>query len=427
MNSHRAVSRRTLLGGAVAAVVGTVAVPEGFAFADNRFPSGAIDLRSVDAVAHRLDKKLIELRRDIHSHPEIAGQEQRTAELVAGHLRTAGLDVTTDVGGHGVVGVLTGARPGRTIAYRADMDAVPPSDQVEGGPTPAHLCGHDIHTAVAVGVAQVLARLRDRLAGTVMFVFQPAEEALTGAAAMLADGVFAATRPAEIHALHCGPFPVGEFAVTAGYGLPGQDRGIITVAGPDAMARAQRLAGEIGALSTVSAPTSPAALEQLVTDIQTPHGPLTEFVFLRTQVPQDRAEVRVSYRCWPQERYVAIREEIHRLARSYDGTEVTFPPAPFPAMICPEREGHAVERYLRRTLGQNRVRTLHAAVPFSGEDFALFLNQVPGTYTFLGVRRPGARIETSYPHFGTFNPDERAIAHGVRAMAGWLPTRAHTD
>lgn len=245
---------------------------------------------------------------------------------------------------------------------------------------------------------------------------------LSGAAAMLADGVFAGTRPEEIHALHCGPFPVGEFAVTPGYGLPGQDRGTITIAGQDAMARAQQLASELGALSTVTAPTAPADLEELVANIQKPHGPLTEFVYLRAQVPADRAEVLVSYRCWPQERYVAIREDIHRLAGSYDG-EVTFQPAPFPAMVCPEREGHAIERYLRHTLGRDKVRTLHAAIPFSGEDFALFLNQIPGTFSFLGVRTPGAAIETSYPHFGTFTPDERAIGHGVRAMASWLANR----
>lgn len=421
MNSPRAVSRRALLGGAAIAVVGAGVAPN--AFADNGFASGAIDRRSVDAVARRFDNELVELRRDIHRHPELAGQEQRTAALVAGRLRAAGLDVTTGVGGHGVVGVLMGAHPGRTVAYRADMDAVPPGDQIDGGLVGAHLCGHDIHTTVGVGVAQVLARLRDRLAGTVMFVFQPAEEALTGAAAMLADGVFAETRPAEIHALHCGPFPVGEFAVTPGFGLPGQDRGSITIAGPDAMTRAQRLAGEIGALTTVSPPATPADLEQLVSNIQKPHGPLTEFVYLRAQVPADRAEVLVSYRCWPEDRYVAVREEIQRLARSYDGATVTFQPAPFPAMVCPEREGHAVERYLRHTIGRDKVTTLHAAIPFSGEDFALFLDQMPGTFTFLGVRTPGTSIETSYPHFGTFTPDERAIGHGVRAMAGWLADR----
>jgi metal-dependent amidase/aminoacylase/carboxypeptidase family protein len=412
------VSRRAVLGGAAAGVAGAALTPLPAAHAGGvGRPVGDDLLDRVDAVASRLDRELVELRRAIHRHPETAGQERRTAALVAQRLRAAGLTVTTGVGGHGVVGILTGARRGRTVAYRADMDAVAPADQVGGGPWPAHVCGHDLHTTIGVGIAQVLARLRNRLAGTVMLVFQPAEETLAGAAAMLADGVFAQERPAEIHALHCGPLPVGQFAVMPGFGQPGIDRGTVTLTGADAPARANQLAAQIGALGTVAAPTSPAGMEQLLVDLQIPDGPLTEFVYMSAEA--SGAEVQVSYRCWPQDRYVAIRAAIHRLARAYDGATVAFPNDPFPAMVCPERESLA----LRRHLGRDRTATLHAALPFKGEDFALFLDRIPGTYAFLGVRTPGAGVETSYPHLATFAPDERAIGHGVRAMAGWLAHR----
>jgi metal-dependent amidase/aminoacylase/carboxypeptidase family protein len=423
--SNSLFSRRAVLAGA-AGVAGAALVPTSIAHASGG-PGRPVDEDSVDAVASRLDRDLIELRRDIHRHPEPAGQEQRTAAAVAQRLRAAGLAVTTGVGGHGVVGVLTGARRGRTVAYRADMDAVEPSSQVGGGTQPAHVCGHDVHTTVGVGVAEVLARLRNRLAGTVVFVFQPAEETLTGAAAMLADGVFTRTRPAEIHALHCAPLPVGEFLVTPGFGLPGLDRGAVSLIGPDAMARAQRLAGEINALGTVSRPDTPADLERLMTDLQTPDGPLARFVFIGAEVldADGRAEVQVFYRCWPENRYVEIRRVIHRLARSY-GATAAFPSDPFPAMVGPERDGQALKRYLQWTVGRDRVRTAHGAAPFFGEDFALFLKRIPGTYTFLGVRAPGAGIETSFPHFGTFTPDERSIGHGVRAMAGWLSKRTRS-
>jgi metal-dependent amidase/aminoacylase/carboxypeptidase family protein len=178
----------------------------------------------------------------------------------------------------------------------------------------------------------------------------------------------------------------------------------------------------------VSPPAAPADLERLVTDIQTPDGPLARFVFMRAQVADTGgpAQVEVSYRCWPEDRYVEVREEIHRLARSLGEASVAFPNDPFPAMVCPEPEGLALKRYLHRTVGRDRVRMLHAAIPFNGEDFALFLDRVPGTFSFLGVRAPGAAIETSYPHFGGFTPDERAIGHGVRAMAGWLASRTRT-
>jgi amidohydrolase len=401
------VSRRVVLGGAAVGLAEALLAPAGPAAAGR--------------AADMPERRLIELRRDIHRHPEVAGQERRTSGVVARQLHAAGIEVTTGVGGYGVVGRLTGARPGRTIAYRADMDAVPPGEQIEGGPEAAHLCGHDLHTAIGVGVASSLARQRERLAGTVVFVFQPAEETLTGAAAMLAGGVFAGSRPAEIHALHCGPFPVGQFVTTAGFGLPGQDRGVVTLAGPDGAARASRLAAGIGALGTVARPATSADLERLVADIENPQGPLSRFVFMQAQAAD--AAVRFSFRCWPQERYGEIRDDIRRLALSAGPSTVTFPTDPFPAMVCPRPEGEALARFLRRTVGEDRTVALHAAVPYSGEDFALFLNQLPGTYTFLGVRRPGADIKTSYPHFGEFDPDERAIGYGVRAMTRWLAQR----
>jgi metal-dependent amidase/aminoacylase/carboxypeptidase family protein len=396
------VSRRAVLG-ASAAGLGAGLLPVGTARAG--------------ATSH--DSDLIALRRDLHAHPETAGNEEYTAAVVAARLRAAGLAVTTGVGGHGVVGVLTGGRRGRTVAYRADMDAVPPDDRAGGTTVPAHICGHDIHTTVGVGVAQTLARRRDRLAGRVVFVFQPAEEALAGAAAMIADGVLDETRPSEIHALHCGPWPVGTFLTMPGVGLPGQDRGSVTLTGPDAAERAQRLVTDLMALGTVTRLQTREDIERLVTNMETPNGPLASFVFIGAQA--SGATVRFSYRCWPEERYLEVRETIRALAPA-----VEFPGDPFPAMISPERDTLVLRRFLRRTLGAGRVGTAYAPLPFNGEDFALFLDRIPGTFTFLGVHAPGRGIETAAPHFPTFDPDERAIGHGVRAMTAWLAERTGT-
>ncbi|MFD7499711.1 M20 family metallopeptidase [Streptomyces sp. NPDC059850] len=416
----RAPARRTLLAGAAAAGAGVAWGSAGSAVAGG----GPLPVtrRAVDAEAARLERGLIALRRDLHRHPETPGEERRTAGVVARELRAGGLAVTTGVGGHGVVGVLRGVHPGRTVAYRADMDAVPPQDIIGGGPAAAHLCGHDIHTTVALGVARVLARLRTRLSGTVVFLFQPAEESLSGARALIDAGVLERTGAEEIHALHCGPFPVGRFATTAGYGLPGQDKAEMTLSGPDAPGAAGRLAAEIAALATVSQPQTPADLARLVADAQVPGGPLARFVALRASARDNT--VSVSYRCWPEERYREVRADIRRLAASYPGAAVSFPAAPFPAMVCPEPDGRRLARHLRRSVGRGAVAELHAAFPpFSGEDFALYLDRVPGTYTFLGVRTPGAPLTTAYPHFPDFAPDERAIGLGVRAMAGWLAER----
>ncbi|GIF04917.1 hypothetical protein [Actinoplanes siamensis] len=119
-----------------------------------------------------------------------------------------------------------------------------------------------------------------------------------------------------------------------------------------------------------------------------------------------------------------MRGDIRRLAGAYEGATVSFADAPFPAMIAPRSEGEALIGHLRRTIGDARTVPMHVAPPFNGEDFALFLNRSPGTCTFLGVRRPDAEIRTSFPDFGAFDPDERAIGHGVRVLAPWLAGRA---
>lgn len=404
------ITRRTLLGGSAA--IGLAAMAPAAAYAGEN----PIDQRSIDHVAARLNRDLVLLRRDIHRHPEIAGAERRTAAAVADRLRRAGLAVTTGVGGHGVVGVLRGGRPGRTVAYRADMDAVEPISQFPSGAENAHVCGHDLHTTIGVGIAQVLARLRHRLSGRLVFFFQPGEENLTGAKAMIADGVLERCRPTEIHAMHCGPLESGQFGVLPGTGLPGQDHATITVD-----ADADRLAASINALSTVSFPQQPADFDRLMQDLQTPNGPLATYVSAQARV--SGGQVRVSYRCWPEERYVEVRRDIERLAAPYAGARVSFPNDPFPAMVVPAADATAVGQHLSGVFGASAVKTVHAALPFNGEDFALFLRRLPGTYTFLGVRAPGTDLLTSYPHLTTFDPDERAIGIGVRAMAGWLARR----
>ncbi|GAB4184372.1 MAG: M20 family metallopeptidase [Thalassobaculales bacterium] len=145
------------------------------------------------AAARRVAPGLVAIRRTIHANPELAFQEVKTAALVTAQLRSLGIETRTGVGRTGVIGVLRGGRPGRTIGVRADMDALPVTeatglDFASQVPGAMHACGHDVHTVIALGVAELLAERRDSLPGTVKFLFQPAEETLEGAPAMIADG-----------------------------------------------------------------------------------------------------------------------------------------------------------------------------------------------------------------------------------------------
>lgn len=392
--------------------------------------AAVLDKASIDEVAAEIDGETILLRREIHRHPELAGDERRTSALVAGRLEAAGLRVATGVGGYGVVAVLEGDAPGRTIGFRADMDAVDAPESFRGDfassvPGVAHLCGHDVHTAVGVGIARVLARLRDRIAGRVVFLFQPAEETLRGAEAMLADGVFDQDPPEEIYALHCGPLRAGTFAVMPGTGQPGQDHIEIELSGPDAATEAERLAAAIEGYSTIRFPQGPEEFAVLAADLQKADGPLARFVVATSHVRQTQqggAHVDGWLRAWPESRYFEIRDEMRGLADSCADARIGFPQKPFPAMICSTELSEAAAGHLRGALGDDAVLVMRALYPFSGEDFGLFLNRVPGAMFYLGVADPTAGID-GVPHSPDFAVDERALGTGVRAMAGFLASR----
>lgn len=157
---------------------------------------------------------LVKIRRDFHMYPELSGQELRTSKKVEEYLRSLGLDIKTNIGGYGVVGILRGKKAGKTIAWRAEMDAFADTNQdvvdynskIWGV---RHICGHDVHTTVGLGIAKVLNSVKDSLNGAVVFIFQPAEENATGAKRMIADGLYKIVKPDEIYALHINPSPVG--------------------------------------------------------------------------------------------------------------------------------------------------------------------------------------------------------------------------
>ncbi|HEU4828776.1 MAG TPA: amidohydrolase [Gemmatimonadales bacterium] len=174
----------------------------------------------IRAAVERIAPGLIELRHDLHRNPELSNRETRTAGVVARELRRLGLEVREGIAKTGVVGILRGGRPGPVVGVRADMDALPVTEAIDlpfrsvarteylGRETGvSHACGHDIHVAVALGVAAVLAGERDRLAGTVMFIFQPAEEGAPpgeegGARLMIEEGVLQNPAPSILLALH---------------------------------------------------------------------------------------------------------------------------------------------------------------------------------------------------------------------------------
>src|SRR5437870_1320331 len=208
-------------------------------------PAEAASARAtqVARAAEALRPRLIATRRDLHQHPELSNREERTAHVVAEHLRALGLEeIKTNVAKHGVVALLKGAKPGPVVAVRADMDALPIQETIDvpyKSQTPGvkHACGHDVHTTVELGVAEVLSKMRDQISGSIKFIFQPAEEGAPpgeegGASLMVKEGALENPRPSVIFGLHTMPtIEAGQIAYHVGPAMASSDRILITIRG----------------------------------------------------------------------------------------------------------------------------------------------------------------------------------------------------
>ena len=379
--------------------------------------------RRVDALLTGREPQLIELRRDIHRHPELSGAEERTAGIVAARLRELGLEVKTGVGGHGVVGLLRGAKPGPLIAYRADMDAFESTaaDPVEfRSTTPGvrHICGHDIHTTVGLALAEGLAAVRSELAGTVMFVFQPAEERATGAKAMLADGVFATIKPVAIFAVHTAPLLVGQLGTTAGVLMSGRDFVHVTLSGPgNLQAAADSVRRIIEAVGTITPAQAIAP---------GPEG------FVYAQVGPARSTtpgtltVNASLSMASAATHTRVRETVLNGLSELTVTGVTIKPVYEMKAIAGVTNDSALVQQantsIRAALGEAVVIPITGIYPGFSEDFGSFQDQVPGVFYFLGVAN-AAKGWRGMPHMPDYVADEASILIAARAMTAVILDR----
>jgi metal-dependent amidase/aminoacylase/carboxypeptidase family protein len=382
-----------------------------------------VSLARVDHHLRGIEPELIALRRDLHRHPELSGEESRTAGVIARRLRSLGLDVRTGVGGHGVVGILRGARPGPRVALRADMDAFPSDarDPVafrSAVPGKRHICGHDVHVAVALGVAAALADQRRWLPGTVVFVFQPAEERATGARAMLADSVFRDGLPRAIYALHTAPLEMGTMGSKPGVLLAGRDGFTIELSATGgSLADAVRAVEEtIRGLDTLErgpalftpqdAPFRVGQALRSTGDAGGTRWTLQGRLAVSSDSLRDDAERR-------------LREAVEGLAaRGVRGT-VDYRRREIAGIANDptlEEKGRGV---LRAVIGADQFVPVTRVVPAFSEDFGSFQSVVPGVMFWLGVANAKKGIP-GMPHSPDYVADEDAILVGARAMSAVL-------
>ena len=403
----------------------------------------------LDRRAAAVNPKVVEWRRDLHQHPELSGFEFRTAALVAAHLRTLGMEVRTDVGGTGVVGILRGGRPGRVVALRADMDALPVTELVDlpfaskvratyNGQEVGvmHACGHDNHVAILMGAAEVLSGMKAQLPGTVVFIFQPAEEGHPdgggGAERMIRDGALDDPKVDAIFGLHVGPGRLGEITYRPGPTMAASNSFRIIVNGVQTHGARPWMGVDpivvgaqivLGLQTIVSRQTDITAIPAIVTVGQFQSG-------VRSNIIPDSAVMTGTIRTFDRDQRTEIFRRVERTARSIAEASGASVQVRIDSGYRVTRNDEAlVERMLptlrRVSRGDPRIVPLRTGA----EDFSFFQERAPGFFFFLGVTPEGQDPVTAPAnHSPLFFADEAALPVGVRAMASvavdWLTMNA---
>jgi amidohydrolase len=376
--------------------------------------------------ARSLADFLVATRRDIHAHPELGNQEQRTPALVVAALQDLGFEVRQRVGGTGVVAVLRGAAAGPTLGLRADMDALPLDEEGDrpyrsGTPGVTHACGHDGHVAMALGAARVLHGLREHLRGNVKFLFQPAEETYGGASEMIAAGCLTwEPRVDAVFGLHLEPLgAVGELRLKRGPIMAGADALRIVVKGAGGHASEPHAcidpvpaaAHVITALQTLVTRRvdikSPVVITITYVQAGTAFNVIPPEVVLagtvRTVDPQVRAELPARIEALVQ----------HTAAAFGAAAEVAFVPG---SGVVVNHPGFTdfVRAVIEEARGRGTVVELAHPV-MAAEDFGCYLEQVPGAFAFLGAR---PAHQEPYPcHHPRFDFNEDALPIGVEILS----------
>lgn len=394
----------------------------------------------IDARASGVREKVVAWRRDIHQHPELSNREVRTSRIVADHLRALGLTVRTPVAHTGVVGILKGERPGPAVALRADMDALPVTEELDlpfaskvrttfnGNEVGVmHACGHDLHTAILMGVAEVLAGMRKELPGTVTFIFQPAEEGAPegeegGARLMIKEGVLENPRPEAIFGLHVFPLPFGHVGYRPGGFMAASDTLRIQVRGrqthgaqpwngTDPVVAASQI---VLALQTIVSRQVNIANNPAVVTVGSIRGGV------RFNIIPALVELGGTIRTFDPAMQEDIHERIRRTAEMIAGASgasaqteiVRTNPVTYNDPKLTER----MVPTLKRVVGPEAVRVTPPMTV--SEDFSMYQKEIPGLYFLLGVLPEGSSEVGAAPnHSPRFYADEGALIVGVRALA----------
>jgi amidohydrolase len=386
----------------------------------------------VDAMA----PKLIETRRDFHMHPELSNKEARTGQVIAQKLREFGFtEVRTNVAGHGVVATLKGGKPGPVVAWRTDMDALPIDESTFNVPYHSrnagvkHACGHDAHMTVALGVAELFAKIRKDIPGTVKFIFQPAEEGVSdaeyfGAALMIREGALENPKPQAIFAFHVSPLvDAGKIGYANGPFLASADSVDIVVKGKKAHASVPQdgidalvsAAQCVNMLQTIHSRRI-STMEPSVLTIGSINGGdrsnvVADSVRMEGTLRTFSEATREAYRTY-------VRQTLAGCTAIHGGAfDLNWIQPSYPVTVNPEAVVAAALPSIEKSVGKDNA--LRVAPQMGAEDFSLFQKEIPGAMFWLGVRNESKGISSGL-HTADFDIDESSLAVGVKTAANIL-------
>ncbi|MDW8159344.1 MAG: M20 family metallopeptidase [Bacteroidia bacterium] len=385
-------------------------------------------LEHIKTQAQNIFPKVVAIRRQIHQYPELAFEEYQTAKLVADFLKELGLQVQEGVAKTGVVALLKGAKPGRVIALRADMDALPiqeanPVEYASCINGKMHACGHDAHTASLLGCAAILTTLKDELPGQVKFIFQPSEEKEPGGASvMIQEGVLKNPAPQAIIAQHVASYlPVGKIGIRAGEYMASADEIRIVIRGKGGHGAQPHTCID----PIVIAAQIIVTLQQLVSRVADPRIP-TVLTFGKieaqgaTNVIPDTAYLEGTFRTfdekWRTQAHQWIQKTVKGIAESL-GAEVNIQlQKGYPVLYNDVLLTQQIRENIAFYVGEENIEEL--PIWMASEDFAFYTHHIPGCFYRLGTRNESKGIVHPV-HTPYFNIDEDALRISTGLMA-WL-------
>lgn len=399
---------------------------------------GTITHESIKIETNHIFNKLVELRRDFHKNPELAGNEIRTQLIIKQYLLDLGLEVETNIYGHSVVGILKGGKRGKKIAWRSDMDALPHDypDEVAFKSEKKgiqHGCGHDIHMAIGLGIAEVLAKNKASLNGTVYFIFQPEEETFIGAKGMIDNGLLSKINPDEIYGLHVTVLPVGQIMVKPNEMFAYQKRVRIKLKNELSKEEAKELTKKIySSLSRASTNSKPWEIQHLLDPkigLMDSNTIFKDYLIIdenfTTYSKNDQlfleADLYETNQSNLQNIIPKIKQVITESNYNSQLLSVSFIQEN-PTVINDGKLTDIATKTLDKIYGKGLVIPDYGQVPFFNDDFAYFQQKTPGVYFLLG----GSNFEKgiiAMNHAPNFRVDEESIRVGVRSFSSLIVER----